>query len=67
MSKKDKEQEPIWNSKAGDPEQDPLYYDKTNSPRVVSYCKLYILIKTHHNLFYQYNSVWCKMPVWRRC
>ncbi|XP_065910112.1 uncharacterized protein [Dysidea avara] len=29
-----KEQEPIWNSKAGDPEQDPLYYDKTNSPRV---------------------------------
>jgi len=47
MSKKDKEQEPIWNSKAGDPEQDPLYYDRTNSPRVVSDYKLYILIKTH--------------------
>ena len=58
MSKKDMEQEPIWNSKAGDPEQDPLYYDKTNSPRVVSYCKFYILIKTHHNLLSQILSVY---------
>ena len=42
-----KEQEPIWNSKAGDPEQDPLYYDKTNSPRVVSDFNLFIQLKAH--------------------
>jgi len=47
MSKKDQEQEPIWNSKAGDPQQDPLYYDKTNSPQVVSDCNLCFLIKAH--------------------
>lgn len=30
------EKQPIWNATAGEPEQDPIYYDKTDTPRVVS-------------------------------
>ena len=30
------EKEPLWNAQAGEPEQDPIFYDKTDTPRVVS-------------------------------
>ena len=30
------EKEPLWNAPAGEPQQDPIYYDKTDTPMIVS-------------------------------
>ena len=30
------EKEPLWNAPAGEPQQDPIYYDRTDTPMIVS-------------------------------
>ena len=36
------EKEPLWNAPAGEPQQDPIYYDKTDTPTIV--CDLSIFL-----------------------
>jgi len=53
------EKQPIWNVKAGEPEQDPIFYDRTNTPRVVSEFNFVTLLKAHYKLMlmFQYLRV----------